>query len=92
VLSQGRPVVNSWITVATLVVTLVGDFALIPVFDITGAAVASSLAYVTHLVLSLIAYQQLSGTSALDALVPKVDDVQMLTNALRAQVPRPQRS
>lgn len=92
ILSQGRPTVNSAITIATLAVTLVGDFALIPVLDVTGAAIASSLAYVTHCVLSLIAYQRISNTSALDALVPQIDDAQMLLAAVRERMPLPQRA
>lgn len=43
----GRPGLNSWATVAGLVVTVVLDLALIPAFGATGAAAASAVAYAT---------------------------------------------
>jgi len=87
ILARGQPLLNSAITIATLAVTLIADFALIPVFDVTGAAIASSIAYVVHFLLSLLAYQRLSGNSMFDAVFPHRDDVQTMIVAMRGQVP-----
>jgi O-antigen/teichoic acid export membrane protein len=90
VLSQGQPLTNSLITVATLAVTLVADFALIPPFGVEGAAIASSIAYGVHFALSLQAYRQLSGGSVWDAVFVRTDDVRRYLDAARRR-PAPAR-
>jgi O-antigen/teichoic acid export membrane protein len=75
VFSQGYPGTNSLITIASLAVTLVADFALIPPFGVAGAAVASTLAYGTHFALSLLAYRRLSGGSIWEAVVVRGEDL-----------------
>ena len=41
----GRPEFNTYTALAALVITVVGDLALIPPYGLVGAAIASSLAY-----------------------------------------------
>jgi O-antigen/teichoic acid export membrane protein len=86
IFSQGRPLTNSLITIAALVVTLVADFVLIPPFEVAGAAIASSLAYVTHFALSLLAYRQLSGGSMWEAVVVRGDDLRRYVEAARQRL------
>lgn len=86
VLSRGKPLTNSAITVAALAVTLVADFVLIPPFGLTGAAIASSLAYATHFGLSLAAYGRLSGGSIIDAVLVRPADVRHLVSLARQQL------
>ncbi len=87
VFSQGRPLTNSLITAGALAVTLVADFALIPPFGVTGAAVASSLAYGVHFALSLAAYRQLSGGSIRDAVLVRGDDLRRYLDVARRLAP-----
>jgi len=86
IFSQGRPLVNTMITVAALVVTLVADFALIPPFEVAGAAIASSLAYGVHFALSLLVYRQLSGGSMWEAVVVRGDDLRRYVEAARQRL------
>lgn len=88
VFSRGRPLVNSGITIASLVVTVAADLALIPPFGVSGAAVASSLAYASHLVLSAVAYRTISGRSALAALLPARADIGLYRAVLRSTAAR----
>jgi O-antigen/teichoic acid export membrane protein len=83
IFSQGQPFTNSMITLAALAVTLVADFALIPPFEVAGAAIASSIAYGVHFVLSLFAYGRISGGSSWDAVVVRGEDVRRLVAAAR---------
>lgn len=83
ILSQGRPLTNSLITVASLVVTVIADFVLIPPFGVPGAAIASSLAYGAHFALSLVAYRQLSGGSVWGAVVVRGEDLRHYVEAAR---------
>ena len=91
IFSQGRPLTNSLITAASLIVTLIADFALIPRFGVTGAAVASSLAYGVHFALSLVAYHRLSGGSIREAVIVQGDDLRRYLDAARERIAPPKR-
>lgn len=84
VFSQGKPIVNSYITLAILAVTVVFDLVLIPPFGVSGAAAASSIAYSMSLVLSLAAYSRMSGQSALEAVLVRGSDLRMYLDAARS--------
>ena len=88
IFSQGRPLVNTAITVLALSVTLAADLILIPAFGVNGAAAASSLTYVAHFAAALIAYRMISGQPALAAVVPRGEDVRLYADALRGIVAR----
>lgn len=83
IFSQGRPLVNTGITVVSLVVTIVADLALIPRFGVNGAAAASSLAYVAHFAAALYAYSRISGQPPLAAIVPQRSDAELYIDTLR---------
>jgi O-antigen/teichoic acid export membrane protein len=83
IFSRGKPLINTYITVASLAVTLALDFALIPFFGVPGAAAASSVAYATSLVLSLAVYRRLSGQPIADALFIRMSDLRMYVEAAR---------
>ena len=96
VFSRGKPLINAQIAFVTLLVTIVADLALIPPFEVAGAAAASSLAYCCSLALSLLAYRRISGGSIADAVLPRlsdrpyyVDGVQSLLGRLRRSEARP---
>lgn len=84
IFSQGRPLVNTMITLAALMVTLAADIALIPAFGASGAAAASSLAYTVHFCAALYAYRRISGRPALDAVLPRLADARLYADALRS--------
>lgn len=86
IFSQGRPGLNSLITVGSLVVTVVADLALIPPFGVSGAAVASTLAYFTHFGLALVAYRSLSGGSIGGALFVRGEDVRRYLDLARQRL------
>jgi O-antigen/teichoic acid export membrane protein len=83
IFSQGRPGLNSMITIGSLVVTVVADLALIPPFGVEGAAIASTLAYCAHLALGLMAYRSLSGNPISDALFVRGEDFRRYANLAR---------
>jgi O-antigen/teichoic acid export membrane protein len=92
IFSQGRPLVNTGITAASLVVTVVADLILIPLLDVEGAALASSLAYTAHFAAALLAYSRISGRSPLEALVPGREDARLYADVWRttwARLARP---
>ena len=56
--------------------TVIGDFVLIPPFGVTGAAIASTLAYIAHFAIALLAYRRLSGGSIVEAVFVRGEDLQ----------------
>ena len=83
IFSQGRPLINSAVATVTLATTIALDLALIPPFEIAGAAAASSVAYGLSLVLSLVAYRRLSGQTAWGAVLPQSSDIRLYVGAAR---------
>jgi O-antigen/teichoic acid export membrane protein len=83
VFSRGRPMINAWIALATLVVTIAIDLALIPWFGVPGAAAGASIAYCLSLALTALAYRRLSGASIAQALIPRPGDVALYLDGLR---------
>jgi O-antigen/teichoic acid export membrane protein len=68
----------------SLAVTLVADVVLIPRFGIEGAAAASSLSYVTALLVSVILLNRWTGTSPAELLVPRPRElVALVTGVMR---------
>ncbi|MFQ5472563.1 MAG: polysaccharide biosynthesis C-terminal domain-containing protein [Dehalococcoidia bacterium] len=73
--SQGRIILNTYVTFIALGVTIALDFIFIPWLQVEGAAIASSIAYVTSLVATLYWYRKISGRSPVEALVVRPSDV-----------------
>ena len=88
IFSRGKPLVNTMITLVSLVVTIVALFALVPPYGVNGAAAASSLAYTAHFAAALFAYRRISGQPALDAVLPRASDVHLYSDALRGVLAR----
>jgi O-antigen/teichoic acid export membrane protein len=83
IFSQGKPLINSYITLVTLAATVVFDLVLIPLFGVPGAAAASSIAYSLSLVLSLAVYSRMSGRDVWEAVLVQGSDLQMYLDAAR---------
>lgn len=85
---RGRPGLTSLLAAVDAIGTLVLDLALIPVFGITGAAVASSLAAFAFGTVSLIAVARLCGVPVRSLLVLTRPEVGEYTTELRRRLRR----
>ncbi|MDP9239001.1 MAG: polysaccharide biosynthesis C-terminal domain-containing protein [Chloroflexota bacterium] len=83
IFSQGRPLVNTMITLVSLVVTVIALFALVPAFGVKGAAAASSLAYCAHFAAALHAYRRIARQPVLEAVIPRPSDARLYVDAVR---------
>jgi stage V sporulation protein B len=88
IFSQGRPLVNTMITLASLVVTVIALFALVPAFGVKGAAAASSLAYCAHFAAALYAYCRVARKPILEAVIPRPSDARLYIDAVRGVLAR----
>ena len=79
--SQGRIIYNTYATFIALGLTIALDFALIPAFEIQGAAIASSIAYIASLIAILYWYRLESGGSIGEALFVRPGDLRYYREA-----------
>ncbi len=79
---RGLPQYPSLTSVVALVVTIVGDFMLIPRFGMVGAAVASALAYTVQTVALLLIYRRIARVGWRELFVPQRDDWRLYSRLL----------
>ncbi len=72
--SQGKIIYNTYATLLALAVTLILDLTLIPFFEVNGAAIASSVAYIVALAATLRWYSNSSQRSPWEALFFRSSD------------------
>lgn len=88
VFSRGRPIINAWIALASLVLTTPITVMLIESCGVSGAAAATTLGYFLSLGLTAIAFRSLSGASIMKALLPQREDVALYRGAVRSMLRR----
>jgi len=81
--SQARMGVASLTALISLVFTVALDLVLIPRFGISGAAIASSIAYTVSLAVSLYYYGRISGKDPWRCLIPRVADLELYLDLAR---------
>lgn len=87
---RGMPQYPSITSAIALVITIVANLLLIPIFGIVGAALASTLAYGTQTLLLLAIYTRQTGSRPRDLLLPRPADVRAIAQQLR-KIPPPHR-
>ncbi len=80
----GLPLSVARASIANLVINLVANVALIPLFGIVGAALASLISYVSHATILLVIASRLSGHRPLQYVVPTGAEVGRLADGLHA--------
>jgi stage V sporulation protein B len=71
----GKPGYATWISGANVAMTVSLDLLLIPRFGIAGAAVASSIVYISLTAVSILVFMRESGRSLLETILPQREDV-----------------
>ena len=86
--SRGKIIFTTFATFIALGVTIGADLALIPLWGIEGAAVASSIAYTVALVATVYWYRRESGRGIAEALLWRPSDIGYYTAALKRALGR----
>ena len=89
--AAGRPDYMSIATVAGLAMTVILDLLLIPALAASGAAIASTLAYATAAIASVMLYRRIRRDSIRSLLVIGIADISAVAMRLRISVGRPMR-
>jgi stage V sporulation protein B len=85
---SGRPEINLAVSGASLAVTIILDLLLIPAYGMAGAAVASSVAYITATVVIVALYCRHVHATARSVLLPTAADVRRVYERLRGLLGR----
>lgn len=86
--SRGKIIFTTYATFIALVVTIAADLVLIRAWEVEGAAVASSIAYIAALGATAYWYRAESGRSVAEALLWRPSDVGYYTAALKRALGR----
>lgn len=81
--ARGRPLIYSATAAAAFAAMVLLDLWLIPIWGITGAAAASSAAYLFASVLIILMYRRVTGVRLGDLLLAKKADFRLLRESLR---------
>jgi O-antigen/teichoic acid export membrane protein len=79
---RGKPIINSYIGGIGLILQIVLNVLLIPVYGAVGSAIATSLTYLVILVIRIIIYVRLSGNHILSLLILHRDDLTLYRRLL----------
>ncbi|HEY5641103.1 MAG TPA: polysaccharide biosynthesis C-terminal domain-containing protein [Dehalococcoidia bacterium] len=86
--SRGKIIFTTYATFIALGVTIAADLVLIPLWEVEGAAVASSIAYIAALGATAYWYRLESGRGVAEALLWRPDDIGYYTSALKRALGR----
>ncbi len=75
---RGKPQFAAYTAGITICITLVLDLVLIPMFSINGAAIASSIAYITSGALAVFWFTRETGTHPSTLIIPRTEDFRYL--------------
>lgn len=83
IFSRGRVILNTYDAFIALAATLAFDLLLIPRFGVPGAAMASSIAYGTSLVVAVYWYGRVFGNNVWEVLLPRSSDLHLYLEVFR---------
>lgn len=76
--SRGRPDLNMYTSLGVVLVTILSNMILIPVYGVDGAAISTSIAYSLNYAVSLVMYQYFSGVSAWSSICVTREDFYLI--------------
>jgi O-antigen/teichoic acid export membrane protein len=77
---RGKPQFAAYSAGITVIITIILDILLIPVYSISGAAIASSIAYIVSGILSVFWFSRETGTLPSLMIIPRFEDFKYLLN------------
>ncbi len=81
--ARGRPEINTYIAFITLTANIIGNVILIPLYGLSGAAMATSMAYLICSIITLMVYVRISKNSWANTLFVNVSDIQALMRLVK---------
>ncbi|MHB8073896.1 flippase [Desulfosporosinus fructosivorans] len=82
-MARGKPIYSSYSSGITVILTLILDFTLIPLWGIIGASIASSLVYLSLFALNYAFYRRESGERLITVLIFTREDIRDMTSFIK---------
>lgn len=79
---RGRPIINTAAAATSLAVNIPLNILFIPMWGISGAALASTISYTLTAIVVLVAFMRISKNSLFDTLIIKPQDLKIYTDVL----------
>ncbi|MEO9811126.1 MULTISPECIES: oligosaccharide flippase family protein [Marinobacter] len=83
--ARGRPELNMYTSFIVVVLNIVGNLLLIPLFGLLGAAIATSLAYFINFLMRLITHRYLTEVSILSNILIRRDDIMLIRSLMSSE-------
>ncbi|MDZ7835006.1 MAG: polysaccharide biosynthesis C-terminal domain-containing protein [Alkalibacterium sp.] len=80
---RGFPIYGLWVSILPLVINIILNIILIPIYEIEGAAIASSISYTLAGVLFLYIYSKKEGIKVSSMLVINKQDFNMIISKVK---------
>jgi O-antigen/teichoic acid export membrane protein len=81
--ARGRPELNMYTSWIVVIVNIIGNVVLIPIYGLAGAALATTIAYTLNLILRLYIHRQFDNSSWIDSILLKRSDLKGLASLAR---------
>ncbi|MGC9516136.1 MAG: flippase [Methanomicrobiales archaeon] len=79
---RGKPIINTYISITSLVVNVPLNFLFIPQLGISGSALASTISYMVSAVLTLVYFSRISNNKISDLIIIKKSDLDIYWSLL----------
>jgi O-antigen/teichoic acid export membrane protein len=86
--ARGRPELNMYFSLVTVTVNIIGNVVLIPPLGMSGAAIATSIAYIINLGIRLLVYKRISGNCISTTLLITRNDLETILQFVNNKVYR----
>ncbi|MFT5258921.1 MAG: O-antigen/teichoic acid export membrane protein [Saprospiraceae bacterium] len=83
--ARGRPEINMYVSLITLATNIIGNVILIPRFGLTGAAMATTIAYLICSLVTLVVYTRLTSNKWTETLFISRADLRVIKGVLPRQ-------
>ena len=88
-LGRGKPIINTYISAASVIINIILCLIMVPKRGIVGAAWAISLAYMIHYVIILIVYSKISHNSIKNVILFKRTDYEVIKQIYKNLILKP---
>lgn len=80
---EGKPEYNIYVSVISVILNFIFNIILIPEYGLSGAAIATSIAYITNFILRLLVFQRMSKVSLFNIILPTRKELNILLTYIK---------
>ncbi len=82
---EGKPEYNIYVSIISVIINLILNIVLIPKYGLSGAAIATSIAYTINFILRLFVFQRMSKVSLSKIILPTKEELSIMLTYIKAK-------